>query len=187
MSNEEQNFTDPQMLHKKAEEQLRKKQKKVDKSLMETDVKKLLHELQVHQIELEMQNEELHQAYETAETALKKYTMLCDFAPIGYFMLDNEGSIIDLNFTGAEMLGDKRFSLVNSNFKLFISKDSQAVFNDFFSKVYTSNAKESCEVKLGYDNNHLCTVYMEGIVTGDDRKCLLLVVDISGFKKQDNS
>ena len=187
MYNEEQSFTDPQMLRKKAEEQLRKKQKKVDKPVMETDVKKLLHELQVHQIELEMQNEELHQAYETAETALKKYTMLYDFAPMGYFTLDNEGSIIDLNFTGAEMLGDKRFSLVNSNFKLFISKDSQAVFNDFFSKVFTSNTKESCEVKLGYDNKPLCMVYMEGIVTGDDRKCLLSVVDISGFKKQDNS
>jgi hypothetical protein len=82
------------------------------------------------------------------------------------------------------MLGEKRFSLIDSNFKLFISKDSQGVFNDFFSKVYTSNAKESCEVMLGYDNNPLCSIYMEGIVTGDDRKCLLSAVDISGFKKQ---
>ena len=184
MNNEEQNFTDAQMLRKKAEEQLKEKQKKIDKPVMETDVKKLLHELQVHQIELEMQNEELRQANETAETALKKYTMLYDFAPMGYFTLDTDGSICDLNFTGAEMLGDKRFSLVNSNFKLFISEDSQPVFNNFFSKVYTSNAKESCEVMLGYDNNPLCFVYMEGIVTGDDRKCLLSVVDISGFKKQ---
>jgi len=187
MSNEEQNFTDPQMLRKKAEEKLREKQRKVDEPVMETDVKKLLHELQVHQIELEMQNEELHQAYETAEAALKKYTMLYDFAPMGYFTLESDGSICDLNFTGAEMLGDKRFSLVNSNFKLFISKGSQTVFNDFFSKVYTSNTKESCEVKLGYDNKPLCMVYMEGIVTGDDRKCLLSLVDISSFKKQDNS
>jgi len=109
--------------------------------------------------------------------------MLYDFAPMGYFTLDSDGTICELNFTGAEMLGEKRFSLVNSNFKLFVSKDSQPVFNDFFSKVYASNAKESCEVMLGYDNNPLCLVYMEGIVTGDDRKCLLSVVDISGFKK----
>ena len=183
MSNEEQNFTDAQMMRRKAEEQLKKKQKKMDKPVMETDVKKLLHELQVHQIELEMQNEELRQANETAETALKKFTMLYDFAPLGYFTLDCDGSICELNFTGAEMLGDKRFSLVNSNFKLFVSEDSQPVFNNFFSKVYTSNAKESCEVILGYDNNPLCFVYMEGIVTGDDRKCLLSVIDISSFKK----
>jgi len=181
MSNEEQNFMDPKMLRKKAEEQLRKKQREVNMPIMETDMKKLLHELQIHQIELEMQNEELHQANETAETALKKYTILYDFAPMGYFTLESDGSICDLNFTGAEMLGDKRFSLVNSNFKLFISADSQAVFNDFFSKIYTSNTKESCKVNLGYDNNPLRKVYMEGIVTGDERKCLLSVVDISSF------
>ncbi|MBE3084792.1 MAG: hypothetical protein IMZ64_01075 [Bacteroidetes bacterium] len=183
MTNEEQNLTDAQMLRKKAEELLKEKQKKVDIPAIEADAKKLLHELQVHQIELEMQNEELRQANETAETALKKYTMMYDFAPMGYFTLDSDGSICDLNFTGAELLGEKRFALVNSNFKLFVSEDSKPVFNKFFSKVYTSNVKESCELMLGYDDNPLCFVYMEGIVTGDDRKCLLSVVDISNFKK----
>ena len=143
----------------------------------------MLHELQVHQIELEMQNEELREANETAETALKKYTMLYDFAPLGYFTLEKDGSISELNFTGAEMLGDKRFSLVNSNFKLFIAESSQQEFNKFFSKVFTSNSKESCEIMLGYDGKSLCSVYMEGVVVGDDRKCLLSVVNISAFKK----
>jgi hypothetical protein len=182
MSNEEWNTSDARLLRLKAEEQLKMKQKKGEKPVKESDVKKLLHELQVHQIELEMQNEELREAYETAETALKKYTLLYDFSPMGYLTLNSEGSICDLNFTAAEMLGDKRFSLIDSNFKLFISKDSQPVFNAFFSKVYTSNAKESCKVMLGYDNNPLCYVYMEGIVTGDEQ-CLLSVVDISGFRK----
>ena len=184
MTNGDTNFTNPEMLRKKAEELLRNKQNKANKPVIETDVKKLMHELQVHQIELEMQNEELHQAYETAEAALKKYTMLYDFAPMGYFTLDKDGSICELNFTGAEILGDKRFSLINSNFKLFISKESQSVFNDFFSRVFNSDTKESCEVMLGYDNNSLCLVYMEGIVAGDDRKCLLSVIDISGFRKR---
>jgi transcriptional regulator with PAS, ATPase and Fis domain len=183
MSNKEQNLTDAQMLRLKAEKKLKEKRKRTARQVVETDVKKLLHELQVHQIELEMQNEELREANETAETALKKYTMLYDFAPMGYFTLDSDGSIIELNFTGADMLRDKRFSLVNSNFKLFVSKESQNVFNKFFSRVYSTNAKESCEVMLGYDNTPLCLVYMEGIVTGEDRKCLLSVVDISGFKK----
>jgi PAS domain-containing protein len=186
MSNKEMNFSDAQILRMKAEEQLKEKQKKVDKSVMEIDAKKLLHELQVHQIELEMQNEELRQANETAETTLKKYTMLYDFAPMGYFTLDSDGRICELNFTGAEMFGEKRFSLVNSNFKLFVSEDSQPVFETFFRKVFASDIKESCEVMLGYDNNPLCLVYMEGIVTGDDRKCLLSVVDISALKNQNN-
>jgi PAS domain-containing protein len=171
------------MLRMKAEEQLKEKKKELDKQVIEADAKKLLHQLQVHQIELEMQNEELIQANARAETALKKYTMLYDLSPMGYFTLDNQGSIDELNFTGADMLGDRRFSLVNSNFKLFVSEDSLPVFNIFFRKVYASNAKESCQVKLGYDKNPLCLVYMEGIVTGEDRKCLLSVVDISAFKK----
>jgi PAS domain-containing protein len=186
MNSKEQNITDAQLLRLKAEEQLRRKQKKAEKPVIESDVKKLLHELQVHQIELEMQNEELRQANETAETALKKFTMLYDFAPIGYFTLDSDGNICELNFTGADLLGEKRFSLIDSNFKLFISENSRPVFNKFFNKVYAGNSKESCEVMLGYDNNPLCLVYMEGIVTGDDRKCLLSVVDISGFKMQSN-
>jgi hypothetical protein len=183
MINKTQNLTDAQMLRIKAEEKLKEKQRKVGIPIVETDVKKLMHELQVHQIELEMQNEELREANETAETALKKYTMLYDFSPMGFFTLDSNGSICDLNFTGAELLGDKRFTLINKNFKLFVSKDSQTVFNKFFSEVFTSNAKESCELMLAYDNNPLSLVYMEGIVTGEERKCLLSVVDISGFRK----
>ncbi|MEX0982356.1 MAG: PAS domain-containing protein [Bacteroidales bacterium] len=186
MNIEKQDLTDAEMLRKKAEEKLKLEQKRVAKSNLENDTKKLLHELQVHQIELEMQNEELREANETAEAALKKYTMLYDLAPMGYFTLDEDGRICDLNFTGAELLGDKRYSLVNSNFKLFISKESQKVFNDFFNRVYTSTAKESCNVKLGYDDKILSLVYMEGIVTGDDRKFLLSVVDISEIKQQSN-
>ena len=183
MNKKDQNMTEVQSLRLKAEEKLKEDLKKDKNRILESDAKKLLHELQVHQIELEMQNEELKETYETAERALKKYTMLYDFAPMGYFTLDNDGSICDLNFTGADLLGEKRFTLVNHNFKLFISKQSQKIFNDFLSKVYSGSSKESCEVMLAYDNNPLCQVYMEGIVTGDDRKCLLSVVDISGFKK----
>lgn len=183
MQNEESYLTDARALRQKAEQKLKAEQKKSQPVLTETDTTRLLHELQVHQIELEMQNEELHQAYETAETALRKYTMLYDLAPMGYFTLDSSGSICELNFTGADLLVDKRFKLVNSNFKLFVSEASRPVFNDFFRRVYSSHAKESCEVMLGYNNKPLCSVYMEGIVTDDDQKCLLSVIDISAFKK----
>jgi len=183
MSDEEKGMSDAGMMRMKAEEQLRLNQKISDNNYIEADVKKLVHELQVHQIELEMQNEELRLANETAETALKKYTMLYDLAPIGYFVLDADGSITDLNFTGADMLRDKRFNLLNSNFKLHISEESRTVFNDFFSLLYSGYTKESCNVMLGYNNSTFCHVYIEGIVTDDDRKCLLSVVDITEFTK----
>jgi len=101
MNKEEPDLTNVQKLRMNAEKKLQEKQQIKSKLVMETDVKRLMHELQVHQIELEMQNEELRLVNETAETALRKYTMLYDFSPMGFFTLDCEGNIEDLNFTGA--------------------------------------------------------------------------------------
>lgn len=183
MNNEElENQANAKLLRLKAEEQLKLNQYSSVDSEANHSVKKLLHELQVHQIELEMQNEELREANAATEIALKKYTMLYDLAPMGYFTLEQNGNITELNFTGAEILGDKRFSLVNSNFKLFVSDESKGDFNEFLSRVFSSSYKETCEVQLGYNDKPLKSVYMEGVVIGDDRNCLLSVVDISCFK-----
>jgi PAS domain-containing protein len=182
MNKEKRNFTDDQMLRRNAEELLKKKHVKMNSIPIETDALKLLHELQVHQIELEMQNEELIKANDAAETALRKYTMLYDFAPMGYFTLDPDGIITELNFTGAEILGDKRFSLVNSNFRLYVSEGSRTDFDNFLKKIHSSKVKESLEARLGNEGGPVSTVYMEGVVTGDDKFCLLSVVDISGFR-----
>ncbi|MFA6128597.1 MAG: hypothetical protein WC699_14960 [Bacteroidales bacterium] len=179
MNKEDQDLTDAQLLRRKAEAHLRKAQEKADHSAAEPDVKKLVHELQVHQIELEMQNEEIQQAYKTAEEALKKYTLLYDLAPMGYFTLDKDSNIMELNFTGAELLGERRFSLVNSNFRLFIDEESLPTFNIFFDKVYSSHKKESCLLTLGYDKKALDFVYIEGVVIEEEEKCLLSMVSIS--------
>jgi PAS domain-containing protein len=184
MIDEEMDFTDAKMLRIKAEEQLKQKQTEAASPGKEPDMKKLLHELQVHQIELEMQNEELRQAYETTEAALKKYTMLFDLAPIGYFLINPDGTICELNFTGADILGERRFSLIESNFKLFVSETSRLVFNNFFRNVFTGNKKESCEILLGNSKEPLCYVYMEGVVAEDEKKCLLSVINISKFRLQ---
>lgn len=177
MSNNIQNSrTDAQLLRLRAEEQLKVKQQDERITEAEHDIKKLLHELQVHQIELEMQNEELRETNEIAESALKKYTMLYDLAPMGYFTLAADGTILELNFTGAEMLGDRHFSLVNSNFKLYVSEQSRDMFNVFFKKVYTEKSKVSCEITLGYDNKILSRVRMEGVIIADEQNCLLSLV-----------
>ncbi|MFZ4520946.1 MAG: hypothetical protein ACOYNC_04540 [Bacteroidales bacterium] len=182
MTDAEQNITKARTLRMKAEEQLNNEQLDIKVTSQEYDDKRLLHELRVHQIELEMQNAELQQANETAEAALKRYTMLYDFAPMGYFTLDKEGNICELNFTGAEMLQDRRFALINSNFKLFVSENSRLVFNDFLNRVFLGFGKESCEVMLGYDKTPLCRVYMDGVVTGHDCRCLLSVVEARGLQ-----
>jgi NurA-like 5'-3' nuclease len=181
MKMEEFDFTDAVSLRKKAEKLLKEQQKKAENKVYETDAKKLLHQLQVHQIELEMQNEELRKAYEATETALKKYTMLYDLAPMSYLTIEKSGFIVDLNFTAADLLGEKRIGLINSNIKFHISEESKIAFENFVTRVFSGNGKTSCRVMIEYDNKPPCQVYMEGIMTGSDEQYLLSVVDISSF------
>lgn len=180
MKNEVIDCMDAKMLRIVAEEKLEKKKLHAANLVVETDAKKLLHELQVHQIELEMQNEELRRAQEITELALKRYTLLYDFAPMGYFTLGIDGSIIELNFTGAKMLNERRFSLISKNLRHFISEESLADFDSFLSNVFVSATKESCELELNLSNKITAQVYMEGVVIGEDQQCLLSVVDIVG-------
>ncbi|WP_423126415.1 hypothetical protein [Gaoshiqia sp. Z1-71] len=183
MSSRSKNSTGGRTLRQKAEEYLDGKCHEMVKPETKIEVKTLLHELQIYQIELEMQNEELRQANETAELAVKKNTMLFDFAPMGYFTLDTEGLICDLNFTGAEILGEKRFSLINTKFELFVSNESSAVFEDFLRMVFERKTTESCKVMMGIDQKNLHPVYLEGVVIDDKRECLLSAIDISKFKE----
>ena len=83
------------------------------------DPSSLIHELEVHQIELEMQNEELRRAQLEIEGSREKYFDLYDFAPVGYLTLDEKGSISELNLTAAALLGIARKSALNKPFSLF--------------------------------------------------------------------
>jgi PAS domain-containing protein len=184
--NLDQDLSNAKFLREKAEEKLKLVQNRDYISGLESDVKRLIHELQVHQIELEMQNEELIYSNERAEAALKKYTILYDFAPMGYFSLNQDGIILELNFTAAEMLGDRRFSLINSNFKLFISEESLPVFNNFLNMVYFTKSKVSCELFLISESDQSRNIYIEALVTGEDGQCLMSAVDLSTIRKQIN-
>src|SRR6185437_8920393 len=86
---------------------------------------RLLHELEVHQIELEMQNAELQKARDDLELALEKFTDLYDFAPTGYFTLDSSGVILAVNLTGAALLGLDRSRLINRRLQRFVVPRSQ--------------------------------------------------------------
>src|SRR5512147_686946 len=77
----------------------------------EADPRKLVHELQVHRIELEMQNEELRRAQEEIEASRQKYSDLYDFAPIGYFTFSASGEVLEVNLTGASLLNVERAKL----------------------------------------------------------------------------
>jgi diguanylate cyclase (GGDEF)-like protein/PAS domain S-box-containing protein len=88
-------------------------------------MKKLLHELQTHQIELERQNEELQRARAALEASHKRYLNLYELAPVGYLTLTTEGKITETNLTAAKLLGVERSQLINTYFpELVAAKDS---------------------------------------------------------------
>ncbi|MFV8327998.1 ATP-binding protein [Flavobacterium sp. ZS1P14] len=170
------------ILRKKAEELQKANQSKLSSALSEADTLKLIHEFEVHQIELEIQNEELIVAKEQAEIATEKYEDLYDFAPSGYFTLEKTGKIIALNLTGSQTLGKERSRLMESQFGFFVSDDTKPIFNYFLEKVFNSNVKESCEINLLLENNSVTNVYLTGIVAQDKELVLISVVDITQLK-----
>ena len=183
MKNENINSADFAWLRQKAEEKLKKKHAFKVAHLTKADTVKLVHELEVHQIELEMQNEELRLLRDKAKTAAEKYNALYDFAYTGYFTVGTNGNIFWLNLSGAMMLGRDRSNLVNRYFKNYITLDTLADFNDFFLKVFQTNSKVSCEVRIINAGNPSIFVHIEGILSEDEHKCLITMVDITKRKR----
>jgi len=117
-------------------------------SLSEVDVRALCHELEVHQIELEMQNEELMRLQSELIASEKKYRDLYEFAPIGYFTLESSGQIRDANLTGASLLGTERAHLVNHQFQAHLARGSLQEFNALCRRVMDSDEKQTAVFPL---------------------------------------
>jgi len=173
-------------LRQKAELLVNKKVKTSELHLKDPNNLRLIHELEVHQIELEMQNEELKLAKDKAERAKKKYTDLYDFAPSGYLTLTKAGEINHLNYNAEHMLGKERSQLINSSFGFFVSSDTRAVYNRFLKKILKSKVKETCEFKLVTDVDSIKYVLVNGIISKNSKKCLLTLNDITKRKQTEN-
>jgi PAS domain S-box-containing protein len=137
----------PASLRRLAEERLKEVQEK-GSALTDNDQKKLVHELRVHQIELEMQNEELQRTKRESEELAEKYIDLYDFAPVGYFTIDPGGTIVSVNLTGSALLGRDRRSLIGARLGAFLQPESVPAFNAFCEQVLFSGKKEMCDVEL---------------------------------------
>jgi nitrogen-specific signal transduction histidine kinase len=171
--------SDAEILRQKVEELLKKKQSQTGTQASESETLKLIHELEVHQIELEMQNDELILARRVAQDAAAKYIELYEFAPSGYFTLSREGKIIELNLRGSQILGKEKTHLRNSLFGFFVSGDTKSIFNLFLGNIFNSKAKESCEVALSPDGSSPTYIYLTGIITENEKQCLVTAVDIT--------
>ncbi|MBU2554092.1 MAG: PAS domain-containing protein [Bacteroidetes bacterium] len=169
-------------LRQKAEEHLNKRKPNTNKMASETNTLKLIHELEVHQIELELQNEELLLANQRAYEASEKYKELYDFAPSGYFTLSQEGKILELNLCGARMLGKDRSFLINKSFNQFINEDSRSVFTTFLEEIFQGDSNNTCEVPLCLKDHTGLHVQLTGIVSENKEQCLATVTDITERK-----
>jgi signal transduction histidine kinase len=173
------NKSEAVILSQKAKELLRKGPLKTNSQLSRAGSFKLIHELEVHKIELEMQNIELERIRSAATDAVKKYIELYDFAPSGYFTLSREGKIIEINLLGSQMLGKERNNLTSSLFGFFVSADTKPIFNLFMDSVFNSKGKESCELVITNNGNLPLHVHLTGIVTENREECLIIALDIS--------
>ncbi|MCB4361872.1 PAS domain S-box protein [Quatrionicoccus australiensis] len=148
------------------------------------DQPRLLHELRVHQIELEMQNEELQQARAEADTACARYADLYDFSPVGYLSLDRGGNIRLFNRAGAQLLGRERSPLLGRRFVDFVAAESRQALNELLGRAFTSSGRESGELVLDIRDRTppRIHVHVELLADSAGRSVRAVLMDVSERK-----
>ncbi|MDQ7825971.1 MAG: histidine kinase dimerization/phosphoacceptor domain -containing protein [Candidatus Eremiobacteraeota bacterium] len=157
--------------------------------LPEEEIKRLIYDLQVHQVELEMQNEELRRAQHELEESRTRYFDLYDFAPVGYFTLKEEGVITEVNLCGAKILGIERAYLVGKPFAVFLAPASQNAFHRHIKSIRSGVKRASCELKLARRRDGWETWVIMETAAGEglEKECCSALTDISWRKKMEES
>ena len=195
MGNDTKTSGSTSILRRRAEARLDECRKKRSFHLgapnIEEDTLRMLHELQVHQIELELQNEEIKKARDKVELLLEKYTNLFDFAPVGYFTLDQQGRITEANLTGAGMLGVERALLTNRRMQCFVAPSFQSIFLKFLQKALTDSGDKVREMMLQKENGAVFWANLHAspaAINSDEWKfCRLTVSDITALKRAEET
>ncbi len=187
ISNHSGSELDPVSLRQKAEELLKKIKVKSIWERSKAETLKVVHELEVYKIALEVQNYELVIAKSEAQDVAKKFSELYNLAPSGYFTLTQDGKIIELNLCGSQMIGKERSTLINSQFGLFVTEDTRPLFNFFLKKIFIGRANEICEVRLSGDDDFPMDVHLTGIIDENGEQCLVTAVDITERKEAEEA
>jgi PAS domain S-box-containing protein len=143
------------------------------------DTRRLLHELQVHQIELEMQNEELQQVRSEIEAVLEQYSDLYEFAPVGYLTLDRDGTIREANLMAASLLGIPRAELVKKPLRNFLAQADRPPLDDFLRQVFARGERKECDGELLAKGKAPVQVRMRANLFESGQTCRLTVSDIT--------
>jgi len=147
-------------------------------TLSVAETQRLLHELQVHQIELEMQSDELRQSRYGFEAAAARYSDLFDFAPVGYVTLDHDGTVVEVNLAAARLLGIERGRLSGQRFAKFVTEADRQAFNDCIGAARAAQVQQACEVLLAA-NGMPRAVRVEATRADDGAACRVVLHDVS--------
>ena len=145
----------------------------------------LLHELGAHQIELEMQNEQLRHAQTELERSRDRYIDFYDFAPVGYLTLSRDGVIEEINLTGAELLGVARGKLLQRRFAPFVAPSDRERWDRFFPSVFRKDCKQRCELKFQHGDKSCLHAQLDCLMLykeGREAVARVSITDISELK-----
>ncbi|TFG48080.1 MAG: PAS domain S-box protein, partial [Candidatus Brocadiia bacterium] len=176
-------------LRKRAEDKLKGKTASF-KKLAGNDAAKLIHDLEVYQIELEMQNDELRRSQIELEESRHRYSDLYDFAPMGYFVLDKNGIIVEVNLAGAVLVGAERKNLLKKPFALCIGKEYRDGFYLARRKVLQAGVCRRFEMTLLRKGGRefSAELFIEPVKVADGKitQCRLAVIDITTRRKAED-
>jgi PAS domain S-box-containing protein len=175
-------------LRGKAEKRLDKRPK--PSKISQRTIASLIHELQVHQIELEIQNENLRQAQTIIENSKKRFSDLYNFAPVGYITTEKTGKIIEANVTAAEILGVEKNDLAGKVFNAFVHPEDINIFLLHLRSLH-KNVSETCEIRLKNKSGVYFHAQLVSTPLTDDAgalaKFLIAVLEITARKRAEEA
>ena len=172
-------------LRRQAEERLSRQENQIE-SLDRAELAKMAHELAVHQVELEIQNEELSMSRADVERVRDLYLDLYDFAPVGYLTLDGHSRVVEANLTASNALMKTKQDLLKLRFTKFINPDESQTFHLFSRKVMESEGKQMLELKMQKADGTPFDAQLVSIRTGQSR-LRIAFIDITDRKKLEKS
>ena len=173
-------------LRAKAEAKIRARSHAIQNLTLE-ESKSLVHELEVHQVELEMQNEELREAQHRLEEVRDQYTDLFDFAPIGYLVLNEKGIIKNSNLTACDLIGIERSYIIGKPFSAYISNGESRILFLNLRKAFEIGVLPSFEIEMKHKSKGKFTALVQGTITKDEKTkksvCRASLIDITELKQ----
>jgi PAS domain S-box-containing protein len=149
------------------------------------DAQHVINDLRARQIELEQQNKELRKSCAEMAESRDRYSDLYELAPMGYVTLGKSGEILECNLTAAEMLGLERTALLHSKLSHFVSRESQASWYLYQLGLFSTGAKQVCDVLMDRADGRRIAVRLAGIAIGpeDDRRCRMALIEVTKQKR----